>query len=64
MVEKEAAEIGIAPRTLFRARKELQVVSQPCGLRGEWGGDFSPSQFKCDQQSRVGFGRAMSRVLR
>jgi AAA domain len=36
VVEREAAEHGIAPRTLFRARKELGVISQPSGLQGEW----------------------------
>jgi len=36
MVEKEAAEKGISGRTLARARKDLGVVSQPCGLQGEW----------------------------
>lgn len=36
MVEKEAAEKGISARTLARARKDLGVVSQPCGLQGEW----------------------------
>jgi archaellum biogenesis ATPase FlaH len=36
VVEKEAAEKGISPRTLTRARKDLGVMSQPCGLQGEW----------------------------
>jgi hypothetical protein len=36
VVEKEAAEIGISPRTLARARKQLGIISQPSGLQGEW----------------------------
>jgi hypothetical protein len=36
VVEKEAVEIGISPRTLWRARNQLGVISQPCGLQGEW----------------------------
>ena len=36
VVEKEAVDRGISPRTLARARKELRVISQPSGLQGEW----------------------------
>jgi archaellum biogenesis ATPase FlaH len=36
MVQREALEKGISSRTLTRARKDLGVVSQPCGLQGEW----------------------------
>ena len=36
IVEREAVERGISSRTLFRARKELGVISQPSGMQGEW----------------------------
>jgi len=36
VVEREAVEHGISPRTFFRARKDLGVISQPSGLQGEW----------------------------
>ena len=36
VVEREAVERGISPRTLARAKKELGIRSCPVGLQGEW----------------------------
>jgi hypothetical protein len=36
VVERQALEQGISPRTLARAKKELKIQSLPVGVRGEW----------------------------
>lgn len=35
-VDREAAALGISPRTLARARKQLGVIAKPIGMQGEW----------------------------